>query len=87
MRTQSAMPHDGSIILEVTLCGPQRTAGWLQRSLANTSLLNLHRPGSKEWGGQGKSGLGPAAEEFQKVTLRSASALRAGTQSDLSLLH
>lgn len=87
-RTRSDVPRDGSIILEVTLCGLQRTAGWLQGSLANTSLLNLYRPGSKEWGGQGKSRSGPAAEKvFQKVTLRSAAALRAATQSDLSSLH
>lgn len=61
-RPGSAMPHNGSIILEVTR-SLQRTTGWLQWSLANTSLWNLHRPARKRVGWAGKVRVGPCCGE------------------------
>lgn len=75
-------------ILEVTLSGLQRTAGWLRWSLANALLFTLEGPGSKEWGREGKSGLGLVeGKEFQKVAITPTSASRATPHSDPSSFH
>lgn len=66
-RAWSAVPHDGSMILEVTLSGLQRTAICCNGPELTPCCLTCTDLGVKS-GVEAKSGLGPAEEEeFQNL--------------------